>query len=109
VLQDERLRARRDPLLRLIEIEVVRLELAVDVDGLRPRVANRVRDDNVCGRLYEDLVAGADVERAQDAVQADAPRCKARRVGDADAIGERTLVLGDRGPFDQLPSGDEVA
>ena len=108
VLHEQDFRARRDPPLGMLQVQVVRRPFAVDVHRLRPRVADGVGHDHVRGHLQEHLVAFADVQRPQDGVEADAAGDEADGVIHADLTREGLLVAFDVRPLHERPGPNEV-
>src|SRR5712692_7346329 len=102
VLEDQDLRSRGNPLRGLLEVDIVVIQPAINIDWSSTGIADRVGHDNVGRDLEKDFVSGPNSQGKQETIESHASMAKAVRVADTNLPGEGLLVLENGRSLDQL-------
>ena len=105
MLQEKDARTRSDARLCALEVDVVVLQAAVDIDGSCARVTYCIGHHNVCRDGEQNLRSFTDSEDLQKSVETHPPTGEADRVPDAHRASERSFVRIDLCPLDKLCRG----
>src|SRR6202022_4390947 len=109
MLQQQRPGAGGDFSRRVLQVDVVRIETAIDIDGPGTGESDRIGDDDMSGDLEEHLVPRTDLQRAENPEQPDSSGRETVGVADPNLPRELALIGVDRWTTGEVAGIEEMA